>query len=132
VIPRFTFTATNDLRAEPDLFGIETATDATHGHFDDISSYQLAIGAAKQDLSVAFTAEGFRASSMTAIEAVAGGVPPEQPQSFLIHIDRPFGFVATTTDNLVLIAGWVDDPDEYSWEEAGYERGEFGWTRKSD
>jgi hypothetical protein len=122
--------ATNDLRKEPELFGIEAAADRTHGHFDKISSYPLAIDAAKQDVSVAFSAEGFKAAAITAFNAVGAGVPAEQPQSFLVLIDRPFGFVAATTTGLVLIAGWVDDPDDYSWEEAGFERADIGWTRK--
>jgi hypothetical protein len=39
--------------------------------------------------------EGFRSAAATAVDLVITGFPPEEdPRSFSVHIDRPFGFLA--------------------------------------
>jgi hypothetical protein len=120
LIPRFSIVSSNDLVEHRHALGLAAAMDLQHGHFATMADDPpLAISAAQQDISVAFTPEGFRASIITAFPATAGGAPPIEPRSFAVVVDRPFGFVATTRDGAVLVTGWVHDPELFSWEGTG-------------
>ncbi|GAB2832089.1 serpin family protein [Streptomyces daliensis] len=111
----FTVSDTHDLLREPEPFGLSHAGDlgAPTGHFAGVSrSFPLALGSARQSVTASFTAEGFYAAAVTAMAASAAGVP--QARARLVHarFDRPFGFLAVhRPTGLVLVAGWVTDPD---------------------
>ncbi|MGW7366615.1 serpin family protein [Streptomyces sp. NPDC054841] len=123
----FRLTADHDLLRRPAPFGLSTAMDDRHGHFPGISAEPLAVGSARQSALAVFDAEGFEAASVTAIAAVAGGMPP--PPRYLTkridaEFDRPFGFLTVhRTSRLVLTAGWVAEPTPYPEYEEMYEEG---------
>ncbi|WP_020523996.1 GNAT family N-acetyltransferase [Catelliglobosispora koreensis] len=110
----FSVTAEHDLLRQAVLFGLSAATDTSHGHFPGISPQPLAISAAKQRAMAEFTATGFEAAVVTAFGAVAAGLPPKPMLTKrILHVEflRPFGFAAVhRPSNLILIAGWVDEP----------------------
>ncbi|MGV9269525.1 serpin family protein [Kitasatospora sp. NPDC003701] len=118
----FTITARHDLLKDPELFGLQTATDRTRGHFPGISAGSLAIGAAAQTVTATFGARGFRSASVTALSAAVAGLPRYRYRARRIsaRFHRPFGFLAVHhTSRLVLNAGWITEPDvfeESSWE----------------
>jgi len=90
------------------LFGLATATDTSRGHFPGISPKPLAISAARQDAMAAFSATGFEAAAVTAMGAVAGGLPPHTKQVLRVEVKPPFGFFAVhRPTGLVLTAGWI-------------------------
>jgi hypothetical protein len=113
-VPRFSVTAEHDLLAHPEVFGLGAVTDATRGHFPLLSTFPLAVQAAKQVMVASFTELGFEAAAVTYAALAAGGVPPLRPHSIGVCFDRPFGFVARLrSSGLVLAAGWVAEPEAY-------------------
>ncbi|MFE3555267.1 serpin family protein [Streptomyces sp. NPDC059193] len=123
--PRLTArTVAFDVRAEHDLleqarlFGLESASDSSRGHFPGISAEPLAIGSARQAALARFGAEGFEAAAVTAVMAVAGSAPPAlryRVRWAEVRFDRPFGFLAVhRASRLVLAAGWISEPGTVS------------------
>ncbi|MET9885494.1 serpin family protein [Streptomyces sp. NPDC006430] len=111
----FSVRAEHDLLEHASLFGLESASDPTSGHFPGISPEPLAVGSARQSAMAAFDATGFEAAAVTAIAAQPGGGPPPRPGHRVRRVEvsfhRPFGFLAVhRTSRLVLAAGWVADP----------------------
>lgn len=110
----FDLRASHDLRGSPRLFGLTAAMDTGRGHFPGISGgHPLALDAAEQSATARFGALGFKAASVTAFGAVAGGVPGLRYVTTTVdaRFDRPFGFLALHRHSrLVLAAGWVTDP----------------------
>ncbi|MFH8926427.1 proteinase inhibitor I4 serpin [Streptomyces pristinaespiralis] len=135
----FRAAANHDLLAEPTLFGLSTASDASRGHFPAISPEPLAVGSAGQGAVAVFDAEGFESATVTAISVAAGGMPPP-PRYTVRHIevafDRPFGFLAVhRTSRLVLTAGWVTEPAPFPEDpeyDAQDERDDHGNHRHDD
>lgn len=114
----FRIDADHDLLQHSDLFGLETATDTSRGHFPRISPVPLAVQQARQTAMAVFTEEGFEAAAVTVMDAVPGAVSPwaEEPDQerleVTIRFDRPFAFVAVhQPSRLVLVAGWVAEPE---------------------
>ncbi|MFG2138159.1 serpin family protein [Streptomyces sp. NPDC048650] len=113
---RFTVDADHDLLAQAGLFGLATATDGSRGHFPGISAQPLAVSSARQTVTATFGPLGFRAAAVTAIGMRAGSAlrPQQQSQVLSATFDRPFGFLAVHRESgLVLVAGWVTDPDQH-------------------
>ncbi|TJZ57496.1 serpin family protein [Streptomyces piniterrae] len=112
---RFTVDAEHDLLKRPELFGLETATDNSRGHFPGISETPLAVSSARQAATATFGPLGFRAAAVTPVAMnVAGApqIPPNEARLVSARFDRPFGFLAVhRASGLVLVAGWVTDPD---------------------
>lgn len=111
----FEVRAEHDLLDHAPLFGLETATDASRGHFPGISSEPLAIGSARQSALARFHAEGFEAAAVTALAMQPGGAAPPRTtyrvRRAQVQFHRPFGFLAVhRTSRLVLAAGWVAAP----------------------
>lgn len=102
-----------------------TVTDASRGHFPAISPKPLAVSQARQSAATVFTADGFEAAAVTAVGAIAGGMPPVPPwrvKQVRVEFDRPFGFLAQhRTSGLILAAGWVAEPEPYQPPEGGFE-----------
>nr|WP_145492393.1 MULTISPECIES: serpin family protein [Streptomyces] len=109
--------ADHDLLAQPDLFGLHTATDPCYGHFPGISTHPLAVSEARQSAVTRFGALGFRAATVTAMAAAPGGAPPQHRyETTVVHatFDRPFAFLAVDRDSrLILTSGWMTDPSPY-------------------
>jgi hypothetical protein len=116
-VPRFSVTATHDLLASGEVFGLSAVTDRRRGHFPLLSGYPLAVQQARQDLTASFTERGFKAAAVTTIAFAAGGVPPWQPHSLMVDFSRPFAVVAMLRScGLVLLAGWVADVENVTSE----------------
>lgn len=108
----FTVTDDHDLLGHPRLFGLQSASDDSRGHFPGVTgSEPLAITSARQAATATFTALGFRAAAVTALGAEPGGLPDREAKLVLAGFDRPFAFVAVhRPTGLVLTAGWVAEP----------------------
>jgi Serpin (serine protease inhibitor) len=119
VVPPFEVRSKHDLTQAPDVFGLEAAMDRTTGHFPGISTFPLAVNQAIQQATATFSAKGFRASAVTAIEWMAGGGPPYRARCIDVVFDRPFGFAARhRPTGMITIAGWVHDVQDYRLEGA--------------
>ncbi|MBT1186767.1 proteinase inhibitor I4 serpin [Streptomyces sp. CJ_13] len=114
----FDIVAEHDLMAHADLFGLGSASDGSAGHFPGISDSPLAITSAKQSVMAAFTDRGFEAAVVTAVEMGEGSAPLPAKKYLKSEVyatfDRPFGFLAVhRATGLVLVAGWVTEPQPY-------------------
>ncbi|MEU9507885.1 hypothetical protein AB0D32_16600 [Micromonospora sp. NPDC048170] len=109
----FTASADHDLLERPALFGLATAT-GDGDHLPGIARL-LAVSQARQSATATFGATGFRAAVVTAVSTRAGSAPPRltaRRRRVRLDVDRPFGFLAVhRPTGLVLLAGWVTDPD---------------------
>ncbi|GAA1644030.1 serpin family protein [Catellatospora bangladeshensis] len=108
-LPRFTVTSSHDLLAHAEVFGLLTVSDLSTQRLSGVSDFPLGVGAAAQDLTASFTADGFEAAVVTAFGMRAGSAPPSgRPLQVRLLLDRPFAFVARhRPSGLVLVAGWV-------------------------
>ncbi|WP_170213357.1 serpin family protein [Catellatospora citrea] len=112
-VPRFTVSRAHDLLAVGEVFGLCSVARADRQRLPRMSDTPLAVGRACQELTASFTAEGFVAAVSTRFEiALAGGRPTQWRDDVAIGFDRPFGFVVRhRPSGLVLLAGWVTEPD---------------------
>ncbi|MEU7820223.1 serpin family protein [Catellatospora sp. NPDC049133] len=112
-VPRFTVSRGHDLLADGELFGLLAVARPDRQRLPRMSDTPLAVGAARQELTASFTAEGFEAAVSTRFDvAAAGGLPDEWRDDVGVEFDRPFGFVVRhRPSGLVLLAGWVTEPD---------------------
>jgi hypothetical protein len=115
---RFAVAGSHDLLARAEVFGLAAAADPSAGHFPGIGPVPLGVGQARQDAVAEFTAKGFRAAAVTAVEMVLIS-PMQQRHLFRKRIvsvvfDRPFGFIAVhRPTGLAVVTGWVTDPESY-------------------
>ncbi len=110
-LPSFDVSASHDLLADPDLFGLRTAS--RDGTFPGISPVDLVVSSARQQALARFTALGFQAATVTslAMYPLAFREPSTRRLRVTVTFDRPFGFLAVhRPTGLVLVAGWVSDP----------------------
>jgi hypothetical protein len=112
---RFAVAGSHDLLARAEVFGLSAAADPHAGHFPGIGPQPLAVGQARQDAVAEFTATGFRAAAVTAIDMAAISPMPRRhafrKRIVSVVFDRPFGFVAVhRPTGLALVTGWVSDP----------------------
>ncbi|MFC4045516.1 serpin family protein [Dactylosporangium siamense] len=114
-LPAFDLAAGHDLLADPDLFGLRTAS--RDGTFPGISPVDLAVSSARQQAVASFTALGFQAATVTALAMypLAYRPPTARKLRVTVTFDRPFGFLAVhRPTGLVLVAGWVRDPADWT------------------
>ncbi|MEV8553079.1 serpin family protein [Streptomyces glaucescens] len=119
-VPAYAVCASHDLLQRHALFGLTTARDDTAGHFPGVSARPLAVGSAEQAVTARFAALGFEAAAVTALGAVAGGMPRLRWRVTTVEAryDRPFGFLAVHRHTrLVLAAGWATDPEPFREDE---------------
>jgi serine protease inhibitor len=123
--PRFRVEGDHDLLKQPQVFGLESVTDASRGHFPGVGPMPLAVSQAKQSAVAMFTADGFEAAAVTAVGGVGAGAPPVPPRrvkQIRVEFDRPFGFLAQhRKSGLILAAGWVAEPESYQPSEDEFE-----------
>ncbi|MFD0598492.1 serpin family protein [Catellatospora coxensis] len=112
-VPRFTVSRGHDLLADGELFGLLAVARPDRQRLPRMSDTALAVGAARQELTASFTAEGFEAAAATRFDIMLGGGLPDQwRDDVAVEFDRPFGFVVRhRPSGLVLLAGWVTEPD---------------------
>ncbi|WP_194909366.1 serpin family protein [Catenulispora rubra] len=109
----FRIEARHDLLDHAALFGLQHATDDSHGHFPGVSDYPLFVNQALQDAVAEFSATGFRAAAVTAIGMFGAAMPRQRYQlrHVAVAFDRPFAYYAVHRDSgLILVAGWVSEP----------------------
>jgi hypothetical protein len=109
--PRFDVSASHDLLADPELFGLRSAS--LIGTFPGISPDDLVVSSARQSAVATFTATGFRAAAVTAMAMVPVSfrMPTARKLRVSVTFDRPFGYLAVhRPTGLVLVAGWVTGP----------------------
>ncbi|MFI0485481.1 serpin family protein [Actinomadura sp. 9N215] len=113
---RFDIAAQHDLLAHAGVLGLATVSTADgRGHLPGISRTPLAVGQAAQDVNATFSAEGFRAAAVTAMKMSPTGAPMAEAQVLNVTFDRPFGFLVWhRPTGLVLLAGWVAEPDDWT------------------
>lgn len=112
---RFDVTAEHDLLKRPEPFGLAAVSAGDpRGHFPGISRVPLGVGQAVQGVTATFSAEGFRAAAVTAVSLRPLCVPTAEADALCVAFDRPFGFLARhRLSGLVLLAGWVADPEDW-------------------
>ncbi|WP_433208662.1 hypothetical protein ACQP00_43690 [Dactylosporangium sp. CS-047395] len=99
----------------PDAFGLRAAS--TPSAFPGISSAPLRVSAAAVSVAAAFTAPGFRAAPVTQTPIVPLAYDPPPPATarrlqVTVRFDEPFGYFAVhRPTGLVLMAGWIDEPE---------------------
>ncbi|MFJ9773178.1 serpin family protein [Kitasatospora sp. NPDC101157] len=143
-VPKFTVDADHDLIARRELFGLRTLAtrSETEDRLPGLSDGRppLFLNSARQKATASFSARGFRAASMTAMGAAAGGAggsprPPYLQRFVHLSFGRPFGFLAVhRLSGLVLAAGWVTEPDrgEDPWGFGAEEREEWEEWEESE
>jgi hypothetical protein len=108
-MPYFEVDAEHDLLQQPEVFGLQSATDSTRGHFPGLSPFPLAVSKAKQAVMARFSATGFEAAAVTAMAMVAGSAPMPGGKALKVSLDQPFGFIAVHRPTGVpVVAGWVN------------------------
>ncbi|WP_309063629.1 hypothetical protein [Streptomyces sp.] len=101
--------------ADPVRFGLLAACGTSAGRSPGISTDPLAVGSARQPVTAAFGADGFRAAAVSAMGMMFpgkdSGEPPHRKTTVTARFTRPFGFLAVhRATRLVLAAGRVTDP----------------------
>ncbi|GAA3295989.1 hypothetical protein Dvina_43900 [Dactylosporangium vinaceum] len=110
-VPQFAVQAEHDLLAAADVFGLRAAADPSRGHFPGLAVEPLAVTAAVQAATAAFSATGFKAAAVI-VDGIGYGMDPPH-ETVHVCFDRPFGFLAVhRPTGLVLFAGWVAEPAE--------------------
>jgi hypothetical protein len=111
----FTVAGHHRLLEQAEVFGLRTACDPRTGRFPGISSAPLRVEAAAQDATATFSARGFVAAAVSAVAMPTAMVMPQYTAKHLTAVfDRPFAFAAAhRPSGLVLVCGWVDDPDTF-------------------
>ncbi|WP_205325544.1 serpin family protein [Glycomyces sp. YM15] len=112
---RFKLDADLDLSDDADALGLVTASDADRARFDRLAAEPVYVTQAKQTAMSVFSATGFEAAAVTAIamtRAAAFAKPKHRHIRASIRFDRPFAYLARhRPSGLILIAGWVDEPE---------------------
>jgi hypothetical protein len=112
-VPRFAAAGTHDLLANAPVFGLVAASAGAS--FPGIGPDGLRVAAAAQTASAAFTATGFRATPVAPAPMVPLPSTPRAARRLRVtaRFDLPFGYLTVhRPTGLVLMAGWVDSPEE--------------------
>ncbi len=110
---RFRVSGEHDLLARAELFGLRSASDAEAARFPGISGTPLVVSAARQDAVATFSATGFEAAAVTGLAMRPTAAPAGTARTVELTLDRPHGFAAVhRPSGLVLVAGWVADPEQ--------------------
>lgn len=117
LVPRFRVAGRTDLVASPEVFGLSHATIDTPPPFLGISPEVLIVSQAAQNAVATFTARGFRAAAVTAMDVACAGAPylRATAREIAVTVDRPFGFlVVDRSCGVILFAGWVAEPETWT------------------
>jgi serine protease inhibitor len=112
---RFKLDADLDLSDDAEALGLVSASDVDRARFDRLAAEPVYVTQAKQTAMSVFSATGFEAAAVTAIamtRAAAFAKPQHRHVRASIRFDRPFAYLARhRPSGLILIAGWVDEPE---------------------
>ncbi|GAA2342510.1 hypothetical protein [Dactylosporangium salmoneum] len=112
-VPRFAAVAAHDLLGLAEVLGLGAAAGA--GTFPGIGPDALRVTAAGQSVAAAFTGPGFRAAPVEPAPRVQAPVAAATARRLRVTVrfDSPFGHLTVhRPTGLVLMAGWVSDPEE--------------------
>jgi len=114
-VPPFTLNTRHVVTRYPDVFGLRTLMDRRTGHLPKISPFPLALDNGIQQVTATFSAEGFRAAAVTAMEMRAGGAHRYSARCVTVILDHPFAFLARhRTTGLLVVAGLVVEAEGFS------------------
>ncbi|MFI5915038.1 hypothetical protein [Dactylosporangium sp. NPDC051541] len=113
-VPRFAAAAAHDLLRTAEVFGLRAASEPAL--FPGISDEPLRVATAAVSVAAAFTGPGFRAAPVTRAPIVPMTLDPAPATARALRVtvrfDEPFGYLAVhRPTGLVLLAGWIDDPE---------------------
>jgi serine protease inhibitor len=116
-VPPFTLGTRHNVTEYPDVFGLRTLMDRTTGHLPKISEFPLALDNGVQQVTASFSAEGFRAAAVSAMDIRFGAAGERfSTRCVTVVFDRPFAFLARHRPTGVLVVvGLVADAEDFDW-----------------
>ena len=116
-VPPFTLGTRHTVTQYPDVFGLPTLMDRRTGHLPKISEIPLALDNGVQQVTASFSAEGFRAAAVSAMDMMAGASGETfSTRCVTVVFDRPFAFLARhRPSGLLLVVGLVADAEDFDW-----------------
>jgi serine protease inhibitor len=116
-VPPFTLGTRHIVTEYPDVFGFRTLMDRRTGHLPKISEFPLALNNGVQQVTASFSAEGFRAAAVSAMD-IRFGASGERFSTRCVKVvfDRPFAFLARhRPTGLLVVVGLVADAEDFDW-----------------
>jgi hypothetical protein len=114
-VPPFTLSTRHVVTQYPDAFGLRSLMDRRPGHLPNISDFPLALDNGLQQVTATFSAEGFRAAAVTALEMRAGGAHRYSARCVTVVLDHPFAFLARhRPTGLLVVVGVVAEAEGFS------------------
>jgi len=116
-VPPFMLATRQEVTEYPDVFGLGTLMDGSRGHLPNISEFPLALNHCVQQATASFSAKGFRAAAVTALEMRFGASGERfSNRCVTVDFDRPFAFLARhRPTGLLVLAGLVADARDFDW-----------------
>lgn len=111
-MPKFDVSSDIDLTVSLKAMGVTDVFDSTVSDFTPMTTdaENLEVSKVEHAARVKTDETGVEAAAYTLITVEATGAPPQEEKDFVL--DRPFLFVISSTDNLPLFAGVVNQPTE--------------------
>ena len=108
-IPKFDVSSDTEMRKGLAAMGITDVFDPAAADFTPLTDTgNVCLSQAKHAVRVAIDEDGVTAASYVAMMMAGAARPPEEEMDFIL--DRPFLFVLTGTDEVVLFMGVVNQP----------------------
>lgn len=116
-VPPFAVRTRHELTDYPDVFGLRSLMDRTAGHLPKISSVPLALDQGVQQVTASFSAKGFRAATVSAMDISFGATPPPfSTRCVAVEFHRPFAFLARhRPTGMLVVVGLVTDAQDFDW-----------------
>jgi serine protease inhibitor len=107
----------HDVTKYPDVFGLRTLMDRRTGHLPKISEVPLALNNGVQQVTASFSAKGFRAAAVTAMDIVFGAKGERfSARCVTVVFDRPFAFLARhRPTGLLMVVGVTTGARDFDW-----------------
>jgi hypothetical protein len=115
-VPPFMLSAKHNITDYPDVFGVRSLMDLSTGHLPRISEFPLGLKNGVQQVTASFTARGFRAGVVSAVDVRFGASePPSLARRVSVDFNRPFAFLAKHRQTgLIVLGGTVTGGEEFS------------------
>ena len=108
-IPKFDVSSDTEMQKGLAAMGITDVFDPDDADFTPLTDNKnVCLSQAKHAVRVAIDEEGVTAASYVVMMMAGAARPPEEEMDFIL--DRPFLFVLTGTDEVVLFMGVVNQP----------------------
>ncbi len=108
-LPKFKISSQLDLVKSLKKLGATSCFDPNSADFSTISDIPSFIGSIDHGCTIAVDEDGIIGAAYTVIANAGAAEPPDDTVTFTL--DRPFLFVVTSTDNLPLFTGVVNQPN---------------------